>query len=122
MSEDSGVTAPGFDTDDRALTDRMLGFLGHIEDMGDGERVYMLGRLTGALERRLNPPAAALMRAGRTLSQVPESLCTLYRVTGDDWEAHECVGMVATPEIAAAVCEAVNARGVPLPAREGTGA
>jgi hypothetical protein len=117
MSEDSGVTAPGFDADDRALTDRMRQFLGHIEDMGDGERVYMLGRLTGALERRLNPPAAALMRPGRKLSQSP-GMCTLYRVTGDDWEAHECVGMVATPEIAAAVCEAVNARGVPLPSGE----
>lgn len=118
MSEDSGVTAPGFDTEDRALTDRMRQFLGHIEDMGDGERVYMLGRLTGALERRLNPPAAALMRAGRTLSQVPESLCTLYRVRGETWEDHECVGIVKSPEIAAAVCEAVNARGVPLPSGE----
>jgi hypothetical protein len=56
-----------------------------------------------------------VMRAGRSLSQVPESLCTLYRVTGEDWQDHECIGIVKSPEIAAAVCEAVNAQGIPLP-------
>jgi hypothetical protein len=57
------------------------------------------------------------MRTGRHLSQT-DGLCTLYRVTGDagdDWTAHECVGMAKTPEIAEAICEAVNARGIPLP-------
>jgi hypothetical protein len=28
-------------------------FAGHIQDMGEDERVFMLGALTGALERRL---------------------------------------------------------------------
>jgi hypothetical protein len=70
-------------------------------------------------ERHPNPPPATIMRPGRTLSQTP-GLCTLYRVTGDDWQAHECIGMVASPEIAEALCGAVNALGVPLPAAEGT--
>ena len=35
------------------LVARMRKFLGHIEDMGDDERVFMLGALTGALERTL---------------------------------------------------------------------
>jgi hypothetical protein len=104
-----------FPAQDRALVARMMGFLGHIEDMGDEERLFMLGALTGALERRLNPPPAALMRPGRKLSRTA-GLCTVYAVTGDDWEAHACVGIMATPAIAEAVCEAVNARGVPLPA------
>jgi hypothetical protein len=61
-----------------------------------------------------SPPPAMIMRPGRTLSQTP-GLCTLYRVTGDDWQEHECIGMVASPEIAEALCDAVNALGVPLP-------
>lgn len=100
---------------DRALVARMKQYLGHVQDMGDDERVFMLGALTGALERHLNPAPATIMRPGRSLSQTP-GLCTLYRVTGDDWKAHECIGMVASPEVAAAVCGAVNALGVPLPA------
>src|ERR1019366_4115636 len=63
------------------------------------------------------PDKQPIMRTGRHLSQT-DGLCTLYRVTGDagdDWTAHECVGMAKTPEIAEAICEAVNARGVPLP-------
>jgi hypothetical protein len=100
---------------DRALVARMREFLGHIEDMGDEERLFMLGALTGALERRLDPPAATLMRAGRKLSRT-QGLCTVYAVTGGDWEAHACVGIMATPAVASAVCDAVNARGVPLPA------
>jgi hypothetical protein len=108
------VTASGFPAEDRALLDRMRLFVGHIEDMGDDERVFMLGALTGALGRHLSPSPVTVMRPGRHLSLTP-GLCTLYAVTGDDWEQHACVGVVATPEIAAAVCEAVNARGVPLP-------
>jgi hypothetical protein len=57
------------------------------------------------------------MRTGRSLSQTP-GLCTLYRVTGDDWQDHECIGMMATPELAQAICEAVNAHGRPLPVTE----
>jgi hypothetical protein len=57
-------------------------------------------------------PDQPLMRTGRTLSQQPGP-CTLYRVTGDGQD--ECVGMVNSNEIAAAICEAVNARGIPLP-------
>jgi hypothetical protein len=52
------TTAPGFDADDRALADRMRQFLGRIQDMGDDERVFMLGALTGALERHLAEPGA----------------------------------------------------------------
>lgn len=55
------MTAPdGFDAQDRALTARMRQFFGHIEDMADTERVFMLGALTGALERRL--PAAGAVK------------------------------------------------------------
>lgn len=109
------MTAPDdFPAQDKALVDRMKTFLGHIEDMGDDERVFMLGALTGALERHLGPPAATLMRPGRKLSRAP-GLCTVYAVTGDDWETHECVGIMATAAIADAVCDAVNARGIPLP-------
>lgn len=106
---------PDFAEQDRELVDRMRQYAGHIEDMGDDERVLMLGALTGALVRHLAPPAATLMRPGRA-----PGLCTLYRVAGEDWERHECVGVVSSPELAAAVCEAVNARGVPLPPAEGT--
>ena len=56
---------------------------------------------------------AEIMRVGRTLSQTPGP-CTIYRVTGDGTD--ECVGLVTTTEIAEAICEAVNALGVPLPA------
>lgn len=114
MNENTGMTAPDFPAEDQELVGRMRQFLGRVEDMGDDERLLMLGALTGALQRHLSPPSALLMRPGRHLSRTP-GLCTLYAVTGDDWEQHECVGVVATPEIAAAVCEAVNARGVPLP-------
>lgn len=46
------------------LTTRMRAFLGHIEDMKDDERLFMLGALTGTLEGMLRdagvpePPAA----------------------------------------------------------------
>lgn len=112
------MTPPDFAAQDRELCDRMSRYLGHIQDMPDEERVFMLGALHGALVRHLGPPAA-LMRPGRHLSRWP-GLCTLYRVTGEDQERHECVGVMASPELAAAVCEAVNARGVPLPPAEGT--
>jgi hypothetical protein len=109
------VTAQAdFDADERALVARMRKYLGRIQDMGDDERVWAIGALTSALERHLSPAPATIMRPGRTLSQTP-GLCTLYRVTGDDWKAHECVGMVSSPEMAEAVCGAVNALGVPLP-------
>jgi hypothetical protein len=114
------TAADDFPDQDRALVARMKTFLGHIEDMGDDERLLMLGALTGALDRHLNPPPATLMRPGRKLSRTP-GLCTVYAVTGDDWEKHVCVGIMATPAIAAAVCEAVNARGVPLPAATAEG-
>lgn len=39
----------------RELVARMREVRGHIEDMGDDERAYMLGALTGALERLLPP-------------------------------------------------------------------
>lgn len=53
---------------DRALVARMEEVRGHIEDMGDDERVFMLGALTGALERHLDAehpqlPLAAQIRA-----------------------------------------------------------
>jgi hypothetical protein len=38
---------------DRALIERMSEVRGHIEDMPGDERVFMLGALTGALERHL---------------------------------------------------------------------
>lgn len=38
---------------DRELVSRVRGFLGHVEDMPDNERVFLLGALCGALERRL---------------------------------------------------------------------
>jgi hypothetical protein len=112
--------APDFPAQDRELCDRMRQYLGHIQDMPAQERLHMLGALHGALERHLAAPAAPLMRPGRTLSQTP-GLCTLYRVTGDDWERHECVGLVTSPEVAKAICDAVTARGVPLPAVPGLG-
>lgn len=110
--------APDFPAQDRELCDRMRHYLGHIQDMPGDERVLMLGALHGALERHLAAPGKQLMRPGRTLSQGP-GLCTVYRVTGDDWEKHECVGIVTSPAVAAAICEAVTARGVPLPAVPG---
>ena len=61
---------------------------------------------------------AEIMRTGRTLSQNgPSAPCTIYRVVpGDDRKADEWIGVAFTTEIAEAICEAVNARGVPLPA------
>ena len=41
-----------------ALLERMREVRGHIEDMGDDERVFMLGALTGALESALGPVTA----------------------------------------------------------------
>lgn len=38
---------------DRLLVDRVKSFLGHVEDMPENERVFLLGALCGALERRL---------------------------------------------------------------------
>jgi hypothetical protein len=63
------------------------------------------------------PDEQPIMRVGRTLSQRgPSSPCTLYRVVpGDDRKADEWVGLAFTTEIAEAICEAVNVRGVPLP-------
>lgn len=43
------------DAFDRALVARMKSFLGHIEDMSEAERLFMLGALWGALIRRLGP-------------------------------------------------------------------
>ena len=43
------------------------------------------------------------MRVGRKLGR------TLYFVTGDGPDKDLCIGIVDTPEIAAAICEAVNA-------------
>jgi hypothetical protein len=53
---------------ERALVARMQEVRGHIEDMGDDERVFMLGALCGALERHLDAehpqlPLAAQIRA-----------------------------------------------------------
>jgi hypothetical protein len=53
---------------DRALVARMKEVREHIEDMGDDERVFMLGALCGALERHLDAehpqlPLAAQIRA-----------------------------------------------------------
>jgi hypothetical protein len=54
------MTAPDddFHATDRELCDRMRHHLGHIEDMPDDERLFMLGALWGALERHLyvKPP------------------------------------------------------------------
>jgi hypothetical protein len=58
------------------------------------------------------------MRTGRTLSGSP-GLCTLYRATGPGWKAHERVGVMTSPALAEAVCEAVNAYGRPLPPAPG---
>jgi hypothetical protein len=60
------VTAPDFTAQDRALVDRMKQFLGHIQDMGDDERLLMLGALTGALDRRL-AEAGLLDRIARVI-------------------------------------------------------
>jgi hypothetical protein len=70
------MTDTDFPAQDRALVARMMGFLGHIEDMGDDERVFMLGALTGALERRMggggvikDPEAGDFVRlSGRIIS------------------------------------------------------
>ena len=43
------------------------------------------------------------MRVGRKLGR------TLYFVTGEGPDKDLCIGIVDTPEIAAAICEAVNA-------------
>jgi hypothetical protein len=59
-----------------------------------------------------------IIRTGRTLSGSP-GLCTLYRVTGPGWKAHERVGVMASPALAEAVCAAVNAYGRPLPPAPG---
>ena len=61
---------------------------------------------------------AEIMRTGRTLSQNgPSAPCTIYRVVpGDDRKADEWIGVAFTTEIAEAICAAVNARGIPLPA------
>ena len=53
---------------DRALVARMKEVRGHIEDMGASERAFMLGALTGALERHLDAehpqlPLTAQIRA-----------------------------------------------------------
>jgi hypothetical protein len=53
---------------DRSLVGRMKEVRDHIEDMGDDERVFMLGALTGALERHLDAehpqlPTTAQIRA-----------------------------------------------------------
>ena len=87
------------------------------DDQVDARR-ERLQRLEAVLSPK--PATQPIMRTGRHLSQT-DGLCTLYRVTGDagdDWTQHECVGMAKTPEIAEAFCEAVNARGVPLPAAD----
>jgi hypothetical protein len=87
------------------------------DDQVDARR-ERLQRLEAVLSPK--PATQPIMRTGRHLSQT-DGLCTLYRVTGDagdDWTQHECVGMAKTPEIAEAICEAVNARGIPLPAAD----
>jgi hypothetical protein len=49
------MSAPdAFLAQDWALIIRMREYLGHIEDMDDEERAFMLGALTGALERHLS--------------------------------------------------------------------
>lgn len=103
---------------DRALVARMKKFLGHIEDMDGDERVFMLGALCGALDRHLKATAdqpAEILRPGRSQVQTP-GLVTLYRAALGDWKTQERVGMMISPELAVFVCEAVNARGIPLPA------
>jgi hypothetical protein len=52
-SEHTTAGADDFLATDRELCDRMRHFLGHIEDMPDDERLFMLGALWGALERHL---------------------------------------------------------------------
>ena len=42
-----------FEADDRAAVARVQSFTGHIEDMTEDERLYLLGYLAGALSRRL---------------------------------------------------------------------
>jgi hypothetical protein len=168
---------------DGALVARMKEVRGHIEEMPDAERVFMLGALCGALERHLDsepslpaldrealgrrvrevwvacapegpdlkpshlvpwdelddwnrevdmrigdalwnmlvPPSAEIMRPGRKLIRTGGP-CTLYVVTGSGPDADECIGLVVTAEIAGAVCNAVNARGIPLPGTGESGA
>lgn len=42
---------------DRELVDRVMVFFGHIEDMPGDERLFLLGALAGAMERRLRAVA-----------------------------------------------------------------
>lgn len=44
------LTAGSYLADDRELVSRVKGYLGHVEDMPDDERVLLLG----ALERRMS--------------------------------------------------------------------
>ena len=39
--------------DDRALVDRALAYAGHVEDMTEAEKLFLIGALTGALARRV---------------------------------------------------------------------
>ncbi len=84
---------------DRALVARMKEVREHIEDMGDDERVFMLGALCGALERHLDAehpqlPLAAQIRAWLLthdwkLASRGEA-GTLWYLTGSD---EPCVGV-----------------------------
>jgi hypothetical protein len=60
------------DAEDRALLDTMSGYLGHIQDMGEDERLHMLGLLVGALSRRLGE-APALRSAEVTLATIRDT-------------------------------------------------
>lgn len=50
VREESG---PDFTTDDRAVVARVKAFDGHIQDMPEDERLYLLGYLASAVERLL---------------------------------------------------------------------
>jgi hypothetical protein len=109
------VTADGDQhAEDWALVARANRYVGHVEDMPAAELVFLLGALVGALSRHLTPAPATLMRPGRTLVRTT-GLCTVYRVAGGTELDHECAGVMASPALAVAVCDAVNAAGVPLP-------
>lgn len=75
---------------DRALVDRMKQFLGHIEDMGDDERLFMLGALHGALERHLAAPRE--IRAGSVIKD-PEA-GDFVTLSGKILSVHEGTALV----------------------------
>lgn len=106
---------PGPSTDPQLVPDllaRIIEVRGHIEDMGDDERLWMLGALAGAMEalRRFAPDLP--WRAGRHNPR------TIYAVPADDLDGDGMfIGALDSAEITA---EAVAAHNYRLAMSQGT--